>query len=67
MAMGGDGPWAVAVMWVCTALSFVFVVLRTYTRAVVVRNYGIDDHVFNFAWVSSADPSESQTDLRMSR
>ncbi|GAB1319258.1 Integral membrane protein pth11 [Madurella fahalii] len=51
MAMGGDGPWAVAVMWIVTILTFIFVLLRVYTRALVVQNYGIDDHVYNFAFV----------------
>jgi hypothetical protein len=52
MAMQGDGPWAVAVMWILTVLTFAFVVLRFYTRSVVVQSTGIDDHVYNFAFVS---------------
>ncbi len=52
MAMGGEGPWAVSVMWIVTGIAFVFVVLRVYTRAVVVESLGIDDHVYNFAFVS---------------
>ncbi len=50
--MAGDGPWAVLVMWLMTGLTFIFVVLRIYTRAVVVKNFGIDDHVYNFSFVS---------------
>ncbi|KAM0335134.1 hypothetical protein ACHAQA_000174 [Verticillium albo-atrum] len=50
MAMGGDGPWAVTVMWVLTAVTLVFVVLRIYTRVAVVKSYGIDDHVYNLAF-----------------
>lgn len=53
MTMQGDGPWAVAVMWAVVAVTLVFVVLRIYTRAVVVASYGIDDHVYNLAFVSS--------------
>ncbi|KAF4457691.1 hypothetical protein F53441_421 [Fusarium austroafricanum] len=51
MPMGGDGPWAIAVMWVLTAVVFVFVLLRVYTRVVVVESFGIDDHVYNLAFV----------------
>ncbi|KAK3353365.1 hypothetical protein B0T25DRAFT_607625 [Lasiosphaeria hispida] len=51
MVMAGDGPMAVAVMWVVTMLTFVFVVLRIYVRAVIVQNYGIDDHVYVLAFV----------------
>jgi hypothetical protein len=52
MAMGGDGPWAIGVMWALTVGVFIFVVLRVYTRVVVVKTFGIDDHVFNLAFVS---------------
>lgn len=52
MAMGGQGPWAVAIMWVVTVVAFVFVILRAYTRIKVVQSYGVDDHVYNFAFVS---------------
>ncbi|EAQ87745.1 hypothetical protein CHGG_04364 [Chaetomium globosum CBS 148.51] len=51
MAMGGQGPWAVAVMWVVTVVAFVFVILRAYTRIKVVQSYGVDDHVYNFAFL----------------
>ena len=51
MAMGGDGPWAIGVMWALTAAVFTFVVLRVYTRVVVVKSFGIDDHVFIVAFV----------------
>lgn len=49
--MGGDGPWSVAVMWVLTAVSLVFTLLRVYTRVVVVKSYGMDDHVYVLAFV----------------
>ncbi|KAF5645100.1 integral membrane protein pth11 [Fusarium sp. NRRL 52700] len=51
MAMGGDGPWAIGVMWALTVVVFIFVVLRVYTRVVIVHSYGVDDHVFNLAFV----------------
>ncbi|KAK4033041.1 hypothetical protein C8A01DRAFT_40508 [Parachaetomium inaequale] len=50
MPMGGQGPWAVAVMWMVTVVAAVFVALRAYTRILVVQSYGIDDHVYNFAF-----------------
>lgn len=51
MASGGDGPWAVAVMWSLAGVVFVFVLLRIYTRAIVVTSFGVDDHVYNLAFV----------------
>lgn len=50
IGIGGDGTKAVPAMWVLTAVAFVFVILRTYTRLVVVRGYGIDDYVYTFAF-----------------
>ncbi|KAJ5741940.1 hypothetical protein N7533_011349 [Penicillium manginii] len=52
--MGGKGPRSIAVMWVMTFLSLVLVLLRLYTRVYVVKAVGIDDHVFNLAWIDSA-------------
>lgn len=51
MAMGGDGPWVVTVMWSLTAIGTVFVALRIYTRVVIVKSFGVDDHVYNLAFV----------------
>lgn len=53
MAMGGDGPWVVTVMWSLAAIGFVFVALRIYTRVVIVKSFGVDDHVYNLAFVSN--------------
>ncbi|KAF6824337.1 hypothetical protein CMUS01_10283 [Colletotrichum musicola] len=50
MAIGGKGPWAIAVMWSLTAVTLIFVVLRIYTRVFIVRSYGIDDHVYVLAF-----------------
>ncbi|CAJ0544605.1 Ff.00g037000.m01.CDS01 [Fusarium sp. VM40] len=50
MAMGGDGPWVVTVMWSLTAIGTVFVALRIYTRVVIVKSFGVDDHVYNLAF-----------------
>lgn len=54
MAIGGDGPWVVTVMWSLTAIGFVFVALRIYTRVTVVRSFGVDDHVYNLAFVGNS-------------
>ncbi|GIK07119.1 hypothetical protein Aspvir_002774 [Aspergillus viridinutans] len=50
MAMD-KGTKAIAVMWVMTILSFLFVPLRLYTRIYIIRALGLDDHVYNLAWV----------------
>ncbi|KAM0420320.1 hypothetical protein ACHAPT_011862 [Fusarium lateritium] len=50
MAMGGDGPWAISVMWSLTSVTLIFVILRVYTRVFVVKSYGVDDHVYNLAF-----------------
>lgn len=53
MAVGGDAPWALAVMWILTMLTAVFVVLRLYTRVVVIDSFGTDDIVYIVAFVRS--------------
>lgn len=52
MAIKGEGPWVIGAMWALTAVALVFVVLRAYTRIFIVKSFGIDDHVYNLAWVS---------------
>ncbi|KAK1756493.1 hypothetical protein QBC47DRAFT_401396 [Echria macrotheca] len=42
---------AMAIMWVLTAVTWIFVVLRTYTRACIVRRVGSDDYVFALSGV----------------
>ncbi|KAK0631074.1 hypothetical protein B0T17DRAFT_239334 [Bombardia bombarda] len=44
--LGGKAPMALAVMWCLTAITLIFVVLRIYTRAIVVRQLGWDDHIY---------------------
>ncbi|KAK3376498.1 hypothetical protein B0T24DRAFT_221134 [Lasiosphaeria ovina] len=51
MGFGGDAPWALGVMWFLTALVFVFLLLRLYTRIVCLAAYGLDDHVYLVAFV----------------
>lgn len=50
--LAGKGIRAIAVMWAMTAISFILVPLRLYTRIYIVKALGVDDHVFNLAWVS---------------
>ncbi|KAK7959929.1 uncharacterized protein PG986_004783 [Apiospora aurea] len=51
MALGGDGPHLVAVLWALTGLILFFLFLRLYTRIVCVAAYGIDDHFYVFTCV----------------
>lgn len=52
MAMGGEGPGAITVMWVMVALTALCVSLRLYVRTILVANTGYDDHVYVLAFVS---------------
>lgn len=54
--MEGDAPWALGVMWTLTFIALVFVILRVYTRVVIVKASGVDDFVYNFAFVSRVRP-----------
>lgn len=49
--MDGRAPGAMAAMWTFVGLVFIFMVMRIYTRVVCVASYGIDDHVYNLAFV----------------
>ncbi|KAK1992519.1 hypothetical protein LX36DRAFT_554168, partial [Colletotrichum falcatum] len=51
MAMGGDGPWAVATMWSLTALVAVLCGIRLYTRMFINKAVGPDDYAFIVAFV----------------
>ena len=51
--MKGEAPMAVGLMWMLTVVALTFVLLRIYTRLVVVKSYGMDDHVYLFAFVSN--------------
>jgi hypothetical protein len=47
--MGGKAPMALAVMWSFVAMTWIFVFLRLYTRAFIIRSVGLDDHAY---WLS---------------
>ncbi|KAJ4171338.1 hypothetical protein NW754_013107 [Fusarium falciforme] len=49
MEIGGQAPMALAVMWAFTVMTWIFVVLRLYTRAFVMKQIGADDHAY---WLS---------------
>ncbi|KAF4332014.1 integral membrane protein pth11 [Fusarium beomiforme] len=51
MAVKGEGPWVIGAMWALTVVTFIFVILRAYTRIFVVKSFGIDDHVYNLAFI----------------
>lgn len=48
----GDSHRQMGVVWTMTALVFVFIVLRAYTRIVFIAAYGIDDHFYLVGFVS---------------
>ena len=47
--MGGKAPMALAIMWSLVAVTWVFVILRLYTRIFIVQSVGPDDHTY---WLS---------------
>ncbi|KAI1337065.1 hypothetical protein F5Y15DRAFT_418376 [Xylariaceae sp. FL0016] len=49
--MSEDAVTALAILWTLCAVTFVFVLLRLYTRIKIVQVYGIDDHFFNAAFI----------------
>lgn len=51
----GNAPQTLAALWCLVALALVFVLLRLYTRYKVIDAIGIDDHLFNVAFVSKPD------------
>lgn len=53
MEIGGQAPMALAVMWAFTVMTWIFVVLRLYTRAFVMKQIGADDHAYWLSGVST--------------
>lgn len=54
--LAGEGIKAVAVMWTMTFLSSILAPLRLYTRIYIIKAVGVDDHIFNLAWVCAPKP-----------
>lgn len=48
----GNAPQTLAALWCLVVVALVFVLLRLYTRYKVIDAIGIDDHLFNVAFVS---------------
>lgn len=68
----GNAPQTLAALWCLVALALVFVLLRLYTRYKVIDAIGVDDHLFNVAFVSQAQICQqlynhSRTDGPVSR
>ncbi|KAL6860316.1 hypothetical protein ACO1O0_004343 [Amphichorda felina] len=53
MAMGGEAPWAMGVMWLMVGLVFIFLMLRAYTRIFCLASFGIDDYIYMVAFLSA--------------
>lgn len=51
IGLGGEAPTMIGILWGLTGVTFIFVLLRLYTRIKVVESYGIDDHFFNASFV----------------
>jgi len=49
--LSGREPLVIWSMWMMTFVTFIFVCLRLYTRAIMVRSVGWDDYLINFCWV----------------
>jgi hypothetical protein len=60
MALGGAGRNSLIIMWALTIVTFAFVVFRAYTRIVIIKSYGIEDHTYNLAFVSKCPQSNKE-------
>ncbi|KAI1359113.1 hypothetical protein F5Y08DRAFT_320355 [Xylaria arbuscula] len=49
--MASDASTALMTLWSLAGFTFMFVVLRLYTRISVLRMYGTDDHFYNAAFM----------------
>ncbi|KAI5458778.1 hypothetical protein BGZ63DRAFT_362750 [Mariannaea sp. PMI_226] len=47
--MKGQAPMAIGLMWMFTTLTWLFVILRLYTRYFILHQVGADDHAY---WLS---------------
>ncbi|POS69142.1 hypothetical protein DHEL01_v212464 [Diaporthe helianthi] len=47
----GNAPQTLAALWCLVVVALVFVLLRLYTRYKVIDAIGVDDHLFNIAFV----------------
>jgi hypothetical protein len=49
--LGGRGPQMIGVYTLFVALTTIAIVLRVYTRVLLVKTFGIDDYLAVAAWV----------------
>lgn len=54
--IGGEAGWLLAISWATTGAAALAFLLRLYTRVVVAKQYGWDDNVYNFSFVSLPCP-----------
>lgn len=52
--IGGEAGWLLAISWATTGAAAICFLLRLYTRLVVAKQYGWDDNIYNFSFVSQA-------------
>ncbi|KAK7957876.1 hypothetical protein PG996_010677 [Apiospora saccharicola] len=51
LAMGGDAPLAMTFVWIMFGILTLFVLLRLYTRAVLLAALGLDDYLYFLAYI----------------
>lgn len=47
-----DAGKALTIIWVLVGITFLFVILRLYTRISITGAYGFDDYCYNISFVS---------------
>ena len=52
-AMGGEGPMAMTFVWIMLGILSLFLLLRLYTRIVLLAALGMDDYLYISAFVCS--------------
>ncbi|KAK8128870.1 hypothetical protein PG984_009978 [Apiospora sp. TS-2023a] len=51
LAMGGDAPLSMTFVWIMFGILTLFLLLRLYTRAVLLAALGLDDYLYFLAYV----------------
>lgn len=57
LAMGGDAPVAMTLVWIMFGTLTVFLLLRVYTRVYLLAAPGMDDYLYFLAYVSQITPN----------
>ena len=50
--MVASAETAIGAIWGLAGVTFLFVLLRLYTRVISLQSYGMDDYFYNAAFVS---------------